>query len=67
MVDGGGEYFGAVDLKDLIVARDYMDLESLVTTSYPYVYAGERTDECIEELREIPRTPYRCSTAGTGF
>lgn len=52
VVDDGGEYFGAVDLKDLIVARDYMDLESLVTTSYPYVYAGERTDECIEELRE---------------
>ena len=51
VVDGGGEYFGAVDLKDLIVARDYMDLESLVATSYPYVYAGERTDECIEELR----------------
>ena len=45
-------FYGAVDLKDLIIARDYMDFESLVITSYPYVYAEERTEECIEELKD---------------
>ena len=29
-----------------------MDFESLITTSYPYVYAEEKTEECIEELKD---------------
>ena len=35
--DNDGTFYGAVDLKDLIVARTYMDLESLITQSFPYV------------------------------
>lgn len=52
VVNEDNTFYGAVDLKDLIVARDYMDFENLVTTSYPYVYAEERTEECIEELKD---------------
>ena len=33
--DNDGTFYGAVDLKDLIVARTYMDLESLITQSFP--------------------------------
>lgn len=52
VVNNDDTFYGAVDLKDLIVARDYMDLEELVSTSYPYVYAEEKTEECIEELKD---------------
>lgn len=47
-----GTFYGAIDLKDLIVARDYVELESLVTTSYPYVHDHETVDDCIEELKD---------------
>ena len=29
------KFYGAIDLTDLIVAREYVVLETLVTTSYP--------------------------------
>lgn len=47
-----GTFYGAIDLTDLIVARDYVELESLVTTSYPFVYDHENVDDCIEELKD---------------
>lgn len=47
-----GTFYGAVDLKDLIVARKYQELESLIVTSYPYVYAKEKISLCIEELKD---------------
>ncbi len=47
-----GTFYGAIDLTDLIVAREYVELESLVTTSYPFVYDHETVDECIEELKD---------------
>lgn len=47
-----GTFYGAIDLTDLIVARDYVELESLVTTSYPFVYDHETVAECIEELKD---------------
>lgn len=47
-----GTFYGAIDLKDLIIARDYVELESLVTTSYPYVHDHETVDDCIEELKD---------------
>lgn len=51
VVDHHGIFYGAIGLHDLIIARDYEDLESLVITSYPYVYADEQVEECIEYLR----------------
>lgn len=50
--DTDGTFYGAIDLKDLIIAREYMNLEDLIQTSYPYVYAKENIDECIEELKD---------------
>lgn len=52
VVDSSGSFCGALDLKDLIIARKYTALEDLITTSYPYVYAKESIDECIEELKD---------------
>ena len=46
------KFYGAMDLKDLIIARQDSPLEDLVVTSYPYVYGHELIDECIEKLKD---------------
>ena len=51
MVTESQKFYGAIDLKDLIIARQDKSLEDLVATSYPYVYAEEDIDDCIEELK----------------
>lgn len=43
---------GAIDLKDLIIARENTPLETITMTSYPYVYANELTEYCIERIKE---------------
>ena len=45
-------FCGAIDLKDLIIAREGSSLADLIVTSYPYVYATEAVEECIERLKE---------------
>lgn len=45
-------FCGAIDLKDLIVAREYMNLEELVSTSYPYVKDHEKIADCIEQIKD---------------
>ncbi len=47
-----GTFYGAIDLKDLIVARTDGLLEDLIATSYPYVYAHQTVDDCLEALRD---------------
>ena len=46
------KFYGAIDLKDLIIARQDRALEELVVTSYPYVYAEEDIVDCIEKLKD---------------
>lgn len=43
---------GAIDLKDLIIARESTRLESITMTSYPYVYASEQIKDCIERIKD---------------
>ena len=45
-------FYGAIELTDLICARDYVDLETIIITSYPYVYANESITDVIEELKD---------------
>lgn len=52
VLNDDGTFYGAVDLKDLIIARTDAVLEDLVATSYPYVYAMQSVDSCIEELKD---------------
>ena len=49
--DEAGEFYGAIDLKELIIARSAVPLENLIATSFPYVYANELIDDCIEKLK----------------
>lgn len=52
VVDESEYFYGAIDLKDLITARSGVPLESLIVTSFPYVYANESIDDCIERLKD---------------
>lgn len=52
VVDEAGAFYGAIDLKELIIARQNTELEDLIMTSYPYVYGHEEIDECIEKLKD---------------
>ena len=52
VVDETGAYYGAIDLKELITARQGEPLENLISTSFPYVYAHEEIDACIEKLKD---------------
>ncbi len=51
VVDNDDVFKGAVDLKDLIIARKDKELESITMTSYPYVYGSELIDDCIERIK----------------
>ena len=51
----GGEdhvLVGAIELKALIIAREHTTLDAITRTSYPYVYAGEPVDECLERVKD---------------
>ena len=50
--DDDGLFYGALTLKDLITARSTTDLNTLIVTSFPYVYATEQIDDCIEKLKD---------------
>jgi len=52
VLDEADIFVGALSLKELIIARHGDDLESLIMTSYPYVYGHESIDACIERLKD---------------
>lgn len=52
VVDDKDSFYGAIDLKDLIVAREYQSLDKLIIKSYPYVKANEKIVDCIEQLKD---------------
>lgn len=47
-----GTFYGVIDLKDLIIARKEADLESLISTSYPYVRDVDQISSCIERIKD---------------
>ena len=51
-VNDDDTFYGAIDLKDLIRARDGTPLDNIITTAYPYVYAKETVEECIDQLKD---------------
>ena len=52
VVDEEEKYYGAMDLKDLIVAREYVKLDSIISRSYPYVMGHEKISDCIDRIIE---------------
>lgn len=52
VLDEHGVFYGAIGLHDLLIARQEDTLDDLIVTSYPFVYAKEQIDNCIEWLKE---------------
>ncbi len=50
--DDDNSFYGAINLKDLIIARNYVELDSLISQSYPYVRDHEQIADCIERLKD---------------
>lgn len=51
VLDQYDRFFGAIDLKDLILARDSKPLAEITKAAYPYFYAAERIENCMERIR----------------
>lgn len=52
VVDWAEQYYGAIELQDLIIAREHTELEDLISRSYPYVMDHEKISECIEKIKD---------------
>ena len=52
VTDEQNRFCGAIDLKDLIIAREDTTLESITSTSYPYVMEHEKISDCIEVIKD---------------
>lgn len=51
VVDAQGKFCGAIDLKDLIIARESKQLDDLISYSYPYLLDREKLADCIEKIK----------------
>ncbi len=52
VTDENGKFSGAIDLKDLIIARQNDDLDSIIIYSYPYLLADEKISDSIEKIKD---------------
>lgn len=46
-----GYFCGAIELRALLAAEKHDDISPLIQTSFPYVYCTEKTEDCIERLK----------------
>lgn len=51
-VDDDDTFYGAMDLRDLIIARDGSNLDDLIKTSYPYLKATELVSDCLGKIKD---------------
>ena len=52
VVDVSEKFCGAIDLKDLIVAREHDELDDLISYSYPYLLDHEKIADSIEKIKD---------------
>lgn len=52
VVNGKGLFCGAIDLKDLIIARENDDLDDIISYSYPYLLDHEKITDSIEKIKD---------------
>ncbi len=50
--DENKKYYGAIELRDLILARDYTPLEDIISHSYPSIKADALIADTIEDLKD---------------
>lgn len=52
VVDEKNRFCGAIDLKDLIIARESTKLETLISYAYPYLHDHEKISETIQKIKD---------------
>lgn len=52
VVDAHGVFAGAIDLPDLIIARENDPLSGIIRRGYPYVLAHEKIADCIDRIAD---------------
>ncbi len=52
VVDDKKCFCGAIDLKDLIIARENVDLDTLISYAYPYLYDNEKISDSLEKIKD---------------
>ncbi|MGI6110572.1 MAG: magnesium transporter [Eubacteriaceae bacterium] len=52
VVDNQNKYYGAIDLRDLIIARQYEPLNKIISRNYPSIQATETITDTIEDLKD---------------
>ncbi len=52
VVNDDETFCGAIELKDLIIARDGVELDTLISTSYPYLLDHEKIADSIEKIKD---------------
>lgn len=52
VLDDDNKFYGAIDLKDLIVARKDDNLDKICMTNYPRFYVDEDISDCINRLKD---------------
>ena len=52
VVDDNEKFYGSIELKELIIARKNQEIDDIIHTSYPFVYAHELIDDCLTKIKE---------------
>ena len=52
VVDENEHFYGAIDLKDLIIARENDELSALISESYPYLMDHDKISDSIENIKD---------------
>lgn len=52
VIDENGLYYGAIRIQDLFAARADTSLEDIIEINFPIVYASERVDDIVDDLKD---------------
>ena len=58
VLDDEDKFYGTLDLRDLIIARDTTDLKSIIKTNYPYFIDTELVEDVLPRLIEYGLDSY---------
>ena len=58
VLDESEKFYGVLELRELIIARENDSLIKKIKTSYPFFYATDYVEDCINKLREYGLDSY---------
>ena len=58
VLDEDGKFYGVLDLRDLIIAREGKDLKEIIKRNYPYFFATDLVSDRVLDLKEYSLNSY---------